>query len=64
MTNKDFIFVSIVVIWLLLNIAAFFMFEDFGVAMSNIICISLLLVMLIFKHNNYRRFGDWLEKRR
>ena len=57
-TNKDLIFLVVVILYLTSNITSYILFKE--VALSNFIWIILLATMVLV-HKNYK-FGNWLEK--
>lgn len=50
-----------IISWLLFNIIGYLIGDDFGIAVSNIICITLISILVLFKLIN-KRFGLWLEE--
>ena len=58
--NKDLIFVITVILWLSSNIVGYFIDANFGIAVSNMICIGLFGTMTIVKLN-YKKFSLWLD---
>jgi len=61
MTNKDLIFTITAIVWLSSNIVGYVIDANFGVAVSNIICIGLFGIMTIIKLN-YKKFSFWLDR--
>lgn len=60
-TKKDLIFTITVILWLTSNVVGYILDDNFGIAISNMICIGLFGTMIIVKMK-YRKFGLWLEK--
>jgi len=60
-TNKDKLFLAILVLWLGSNIAGYFLDNDIGVIVSNLVWFCIM-GFVIFKKNNNQRFNSWLNK--
>ena len=61
MTNKDVMFITIAIIWLASNIGFYIMLGTIGIALSNFIFISIMLILIWMKKHN--KFGNWLERK-
>jgi len=61
MTNKDMLFIIMIIIWALVDIVAYFVFGGIGVAIGSLSCITLFSVITMLKVH-YKPFSTWLEK--
>ena len=60
MTIKNLIFYIIAFLWLITNIILYFIYDNMGPALSNMIFSAILVILIFIKLNN-KRFANWLE---